>query len=85
MTIFYIVISVLWGILVFLTTFKEYKWYAIIFGVVSIIVWPIFIVAAIITEIIKLCKSKKNDENISDAVNQDTLINYIKDNISKNE
>ena len=71
----YIVISILWGILIFLNTFKEYKWYStVIFSIVGILFWPGFILAAIIVEIIRLCKNEKYDVDsaTSDEMKQES-------------
>ena len=84
----YIVISILWGILIFLNTFKEYKWYSsIIFSIVGILFWPVFILAAIIVEIIRLCKNEEHDvdSSVSDEMKRESVLEYIRENITKNE
>lgn len=84
----YIVISILWGILIFLNTFKEYKWYSsLIFSIVGILFWPGFILAAIVVEIIRLCKNEKYDvdSTASNEMKQESVLEYIRENITKNE
>lgn len=88
MLTFYIVISILWGILIFLNTFKEYKWYSTaIFSIVGILFWPGFILAAIVVEIIRLCKNEKYDvdSTASDEMKRESVLEYIRENITKNE
>lgn len=88
MLTFYIVISILWGILIFLNTFKEYKWYStVIFSIAGILFWPGFILAAIVVEIIRLCKNEKHDvdSSASDEMKQESVLKYIRENITKNE
>ena len=88
MLTFYIVISILWGILIFLNTFKEYKWYSsLIFSIVGILLWPVFILAAIIVEIIRLCKNERLDvdSSVSDEMKRESVLEYIRENITKNE
>lgn len=84
----YVVISILWGILIFLNTFKEYKWYStVIFSIVGILFWPGFILAAIVVEIIRLCKNEKHDvdSSASDEMKMESVLEYIRENITKNE
>lgn len=84
----YIVISILWGLLIFLSTFKEYRWYSsLIFSVVGILFWPLFILTAVIIEIVRLCKKDKVsiDTEISDDVKRESVLEYIRENITKNE
>lgn len=84
----YIVISILWGILIFLNTFKEYKWYSsLIFSIVGILFWPVFILAAIVVEIVRLCKNEKHDvdSSSSDEITSESVLEYIRENITKNE
>ena len=84
----YIVISILWGILIFLNTFKEYKWYStMIFSIIGILFWPVFILAAIIVEIIRLCKNEELDvdSSVSDEMKRESVLEYIRENITKNE
>lgn len=84
----YIVISILWGILIFLNTFKEYKWYSsLIFSIIGILFWPVFILAAIIVEIIRLCKNEEPDvdSSTSDEMKRESVLEYIRENITKNE
>ena len=88
MLTFYIVISILWGILIFLNTFKEYKWYSsLIFSIVGILLWPVFILAAIVVEIVRLCKNEKYDvdSSSSDEMKSESVLEYIRENITKNE
>ena len=84
----YIVISILWGILIFLNTFKEYKWYSsLIFSIVGVLFWPVFILAAIVVEIVRLCKNEKYDvdSSSSDEMKRESVLEYIRENITKNE
>ena len=84
----YVVISILWGILIFLNTFKEYKWYStVIFSIVGILFWPGFILAAIVVEIIRLCKNEKHDVDSTarDEMKRESVLEYIRENITKNE
>ena len=84
----YIVISILWGILIFLNTFKEYKWYSsLIFSIVGILFWPVFILAAIVVEIVRLCKKETHDvdSSSSDEITSESVLEYIRENITKNE
>ena len=84
----YVVISILWGILIFLNTFKECKWYSsLIFSIVGILFWPVFILAAIIVEIVRLCKNEESDVNslASDEMKRESVLEYIRENITKNE
>ena len=84
----YIVISILWGILIFLNTFKEYKWYSsLIFSIVGVLFWPVFILAAIVVEIVRLCKNEKYDvdSSTSDEMKRESVLEYIRENITKNE
>ena len=84
----YIVISILWGILIFLNTFKEYKWYSsLIFSIVGVLFWPVFILAAIVVEIIRLCKNEELDvdSSASDEMKKESVLEYIRENITKNE
>lgn len=84
----YIVISILWGLLIFLSTFQEYKWYSsLIFSIFGILFWPLFILIAVIIEIVRLCKSKKIDieTEVSDNVKRENVLEYIRENITKNE
>ena len=84
----YIVISILWGILIFLNTFKEYKWYSsLIFSIVGILFWPVFILVAIVVEIVRLCKNEKHDvdSSSSDEITSESVLEYIRENITKNE
>lgn len=88
MLTFYIVISILWGILIFLNTFKEYKWYSsLIFSIVGILFWPVFILAAIVVEIVRLCKNEEPvvDPSTSDEMKRESVLEYIRENITKNE
>ena len=81
MLTFYIVISILWGILIFLNTFKEYKWYSsLIFSIVGILFWPVFILAAIIVEIIRLCKNEEPDvdSSTSDEMKRESVFKRVK-------
>ena len=62
MFIFYLIISVLWGILVFLHSFKEFGYVAsIIFSLVSIFIWPVFIPISIVIKLINLSKEKNTE------------------------
>ena len=84
----YVVISILWGILIFLNPFKECKWYSsLIFSIVGILFWPVFILAAIIVEIVRLCKNEESDVNssVSDEMKRESVLEYIRENITKNE
>ena len=84
----YVVISILWGILIFLNAFKECKWYSsLIFSIVGILFWPVFILAAIIVEIVRLCKNEESDVNssASDEMKRESVLEYIRENITKNE
>ena len=88
MLTFYIVISILWGILIFLNTFKEYKWYStVIFSIVGILFWPGFILAAIIVEIIRLYKNEEPDvdPSTSDEMKRESVLEYIREKNKKNE
>ena len=58
-----------------------------IFTIVGILFWPGFILAAIVVEIIRLCKNEKYDvdSTASDEMKQESVLEYIRENITKNE
>ena len=60
MFIFYLIISILWGVLIFLHSFKELGYVvSIIFTIATIFIWPVFIPISIVIEIVNLSKEKK--------------------------
>ena len=70
MIILYIIISLLFGILVALNCIRaDYNILGIIvLGIVSILLWPIYILAAIIIEIIHLIKDRKGVKSEDEGV-----------------
>lgn len=61
MLIFYIIVSVLWGILVFLYAKKQLGvGWSVITGGLSIIFWPIILLVAVILEIRNAIHSKED-------------------------
>lgn len=66
----YIIISLLFGILVALNCIRaDYNIFGIIvLGIVSVLLWPIYILAAIIIEIIHLIKDRKRAKSEDEGV-----------------
>ena len=79
MFIFYLIISILWGVLVFLHSFKELGYVAsIILTVATIFIWPVFIPISIVIEIVNLSKEKKEDPT---KLTEEDLINRVRENL----
>lgn len=79
MFIFYLIISILWGVLIFLHSFKELGYVAsIIFTIVTIFIWPVFIPISIVIEIVNLSKEKKEDPT---KLTEEDLINRVRENL----
>ena len=77
MFIFYLIISILWGVLIFLHSFKELGYIAsIIFTIATIFIWPVFIPISI--EIVNLSKEKKEDPT---KLTEEDLINRVRENL----
>ena len=86
MLVFYIVISILWGLLIFLSTFREYRWYSsLIFSIAGILFWPLFILVAVIRELVRVFKKDNSDNEVSDEAKRESVLEYIRENITKNE
>lgn len=86
MLVFYIVISILWGLLIFLSTFREYRWYSsLIFSIAGILFWPLFILVAVIIELVRVFKKDNSDNEVSDEAKRESVLEYIRENITKNE
>ena len=79
MFIFYLIISILWGVLIFLHSFKELGYVASIkFTIVTIFIWPVFIPISIVIEIVNLSKEKKEDPT---KLTEEDLINRVRENL----
>ena len=79
MFIFYLIISILWGVLIFLHSFKELGYVvSIIFTIVTIFIWPVFIPISIVIEIVNLSKEKKEDPT---KLTEEDLINRVRENL----
>ena len=79
MFIFYLIISILWGVLIFLHSFKELGYVvSIIFTIATIFIWPVFIPISIIIEIVNLSKEKKEDPA---KLTEEDLINRVRENL----
>ena len=79
MFIFYLIISILWGVLIFLHSFKELGYVAsIILTIATIFIWPVFIPISIVIEIVNLSKEKKEDPT---KLTEEDLINRVRENL----
>ena len=79
MFIFYLIISILWGVLIFLRSFKELGYVvSIIFTIATIFIWPVFIPISIVIEIVNLSKEKKEDPT---KLTEEDLINRVRENL----
>ena len=79
MFIFYLIISILWGVLIFLRSFKKLGYVAsIIFTIATIFIWPVFIPISIVIEIVNLSKEKKEDPT---KLSEEDLINRVRENL----
>ena len=79
MFIFYLIISILWGVLIFLRSFKELGYVAsIIFTIATIFIWPVFIPISIVIEIVNLSKEKKEDPT---KLTEEDLINRVRETL----
>ena len=79
MFIFYLIISILWGVLNFLHSFKELGYVvSIIFTIATIFIWPVFIPISIVIEIVNLSKEKKEDPT---KLTEEDLINRVRENL----
>ena len=79
MFIFYLIISILWGVLIFLHSFKELGYVvSIIFTIATIFIWPVFIPISIVIEIVNLSKEKKEDPT---KLTEEDLINRVRENL----
>ena len=79
MFIFYLIISILWGVLIFLHSFKELGYVvSIIFTIATIFIWPVFIPISIVIEIVNLSKEKKEDPT---KLTEEDLINRVRETL----
>lgn len=90
MTIFLIIVSILWGMLIFLHTREEFSLISsIIFGLLSTVFWPLLLLTAVIVQIVNRCKKSSPDfvEDEGELNLQETLEEQIRKNLieKKNE
>lgn len=90
MTIFLIIVSILWGMLIFLHTREEFSLISsIIFGLLSTVFWPLLLLAAVIVQIVNHCKKSSPDfvEDEGELNPQEILEEQIRKNLieKKNE
>ncbi len=87
MTVFYIIMSVLWGVLMFLNSYKHYKWYiCLLFVLSALIFWPVFVLIEVIMTAVKEFKKDATvNIELSDEQKRQAVIDMIRDNFKENE
>lgn len=87
MIVFYIVMSILWGLLMFLNSFRTYKWYVCLVMVIGgVLFWPLFVLIEVITTAINEFKRKPSlTIEASPAEKREAVLDIIRENLNKNE
>lgn len=80
MLTFYLVLSLLWGILMFLNSFRKYKWYVCAtFVITGIVFWPLFVLVEVVATAIREFRKKDEPAKTETELKKEEVLNIIRE------